>query len=155
MSASIATPWETFDRHNHTVPIALLASILDRTADAWVLIEPVVPEPPKHKMFSKSPDAEYQALVTPYADSEPPEIMIYATFPKGGVFSSRGGPALPAWATLSDDDKESAMIDMSITVATADVVALAIAVIAGTSTTPFGDMWRTCIGDNHVGAYIR
>jgi hypothetical protein len=150
MSNSVATPWQPFDAGDHTIPVELLGQIMGRTADAWVMMEPIVAAPPKKRFLGKEPKAPYSVLVVPYATSTPPEITIHASFPDGPVFSARTSFALPAWATLNIDEDEYADIDMSIIVPLPDVIALAIAAVRASSATPLGDAWRTCLGDNHI-----
>ena len=150
MSNSVATPWQPFDAGDHTIPVELLRQIMGHTADAWVIMEPIVAAPPKKRLFGKEPEAPYSVLVVPYATSTPPEITIHASFPDGPEFSARTSFVLPAWAALNIDEDDYVDIDMSIIVPPADAIALAIAVVRASSEAPLGDSWRTCLGDNHI-----
>ena len=95
---SIGTDWEPFDRGQLDLPVRLLGSILDRTAEAWLVVEPVPPAPEKSGWRKKQPKSERSITVSPYAEDDAPHLLLYGTFPKGPAFADRG-VALPSWAT--------------------------------------------------------
>jgi hypothetical protein len=148
-SRSIGTDWETFDRGQLDLPVRLLGSILDRTAEAWLVVEPVPPAPEKSGWRKKQPKSERSITVSPYAEDDAPHLLLYGTFPKGPAFTDRG-VALPSWATVADSSRDDVTVEVPIDQPLDQVVGLAMAVLDGCSDASLGEQWRAALGDTYT-----
>jgi hypothetical protein len=146
---TIATPWSTFERDNLPMPIGLLERIRNRTADAWVVVEPLPDGERRGRFWAKAPKSVYSATISPFADDDDPHFIVYLTFPKGSVFSDRG-MTMPSWAAVDDENKDDATLRTPISTPLGDTIGLAMAALDSCSDSPLGDAWRAAIGDTYV-----
>ena len=149
LSRGIGTPWQPFERGQPALPVELLGSILDRTADAWLTVEPVPPAPEKSGWRKKQPKSAWSITISPYAQDESPHVLLYGTFPKGPAFADRG-VALPAWATVADSSRDDVTVEVPIDQPLDQVVGLAMAVLDGCSDAALGGQWRAALGDTYT-----
>jgi hypothetical protein len=146
---SIGTDWIPFDRSDVAATAALLAGILDRTADAWLVVEPR-PSDEGGSRLRKAARSPYSATISPMADDDEPHIMVYVVFPKGARFVDRG-IALPTWVQLDDTGKDDATVRVPHTTDPAEVVRLALTLLEGCAGTTLGQAWQGALGDTFVG----
>jgi hypothetical protein len=147
---TIATPWSTFERHDLSLPIGFLEQIQTRTADAWVVVEPLPDTERRGRFWGKAPRSPYSATISPFADDDAPHVIVYLTFPKGASFSERG-MTMPTWAVVDDEAKDDATLRMPISTPLGDMIGLAMAALDSCHGSPLGDAWQACIGDTYVG----
>lgn len=149
VTGGIGTDWKPYDRSRLDVPLELLQSIMDRTADAWLVLEPVPPAAEKSGWRKKQAKSDCSVTVSPFADEVPAHLLVFGTFPKGPAFTERG-VALPPWATLVDSSRDDVNAEVPLGMPLDQVIAFAMALLDGCSDHPLGDQWQAALGDTYV-----
>src|SRR5689334_3894993 len=96
---TIATDWMPFERRDSTVAIDLLGRIRERTADAWLVVEPRSNDGDHRRLLRKRRQSSHSVTISPFAEDDQPHFILYLTFPKGPRFGDRGFE-VPVWATV-------------------------------------------------------
>ena len=145
----VQTDWQSFTRPDVTVPTGMVDGIRERTADAWVNLEPEVEHGKRGQVRHKNAGSPYSATVSPYADDDEPHFLLYLKFPKGARFTARC-PTLPPGVELDDDSADDAILRAPMSTPAADTMCFVMDALESCSDEPLGNAWRAAVGDATV-----